>query len=302
MIRNILAAFDGSKASESTLPYLEMLLSRNDANVTLVGVSPSESADDRRVIGDYLTLLAERLRRKGASVEVEVPVGDPAEEILRLAETGRYNFLALTSRGKGGLKRFLFGSVAEEILRRVTIPAFVAHPLAGGATPAPIRTILVPLDGSHRSASVLRAAADLALAHGAKLNLISIVLRTGKDELPVEVAAENLYRDQKHLKAKGLDVGLEVLFGDPAQEILTYARKHGADVIAMTTHGRTGLNRTVYGSITEKVLRKGDLPLLILRTAAIPRTKGRTPQAAKARRRVAETLKPISIEKSSHYP
>lgn len=302
MIRNILAAFDGSKASESTLPYLEMLLSRSDADITLAGVSPSDSADDRRIVGDYLTTLADRLRKKGAFVKVEVPVGDPAEEIVKLAATGAYDFVALTSRGKSGLKRLFLGSVAEGILRRLTVPAFVVHPLPAGATPVPIRTLVVPLDGSHRSGSILPHAADLAFAHGAKLSLVTIVPRTGKDELPVDVAAENLYRDQKSLQARGLDVRLEVLFGDPAEEILTYARNQGADLIALSTHGRTGLDRAVYGSVTEKVLRKGELPLLVLRTAAIPKTKGLSPEAAKARHKAAENLKPISIEKTSHYP
>lgn len=301
MIRKILTALDGTPASESILPYLRMMLALEDANVTLVRVAWTPKDDERRASGDYLSGIAEALRKEGASVKVEVLWGDPAEEIVRLAVEGAYDLVMLASRGKRGLKRWVMGSVAEKVLRHLPVPAFVAHPFGKDERPAPIRKILVPLDGSHRSASVVAPAAALAARLGASIDLLSVVTPRRREKLPVEVAAPNLFRTEKALKERGLEAKLEILMGDPATEILAYAKEKGAGLIALSTHGRTGLDRAVYGSVAETVLRKGRLPLLILRTAAVPRLTLHA-AAQKARHRAYGKLKPVSFEHWGHYP
>jgi nucleotide-binding universal stress UspA family protein len=290
MVQKILVALDGSRASESILPYIEALLGTSDANLTLLTVTRPGSARQARAAKAYLNGQAAPLREKGAFVDVALAQGKPAAEIVRAAHAGAYDLLAMSSRGKSGLRRLVLGSVAEEVLRRASLPVFVSHPLPKGISPASLRSIVVPLDGSHRSASVLPLVTELAKRCGSKVAFVSVVSPTRKDDLPVETAAHNLFAEQKALQKEGLEVELAILYGDPATEILRFAEARGASLLALATHGRTGLDRLRYGSVAEALVRKTSLPMLVVRTAAVVRERVLHPRAVAARRRALETL------------
>src|SRR5262245_60863727 len=162
MVQKILVALDGTRVSESILPYVEALLGTADANLTLfTAVRPGAPREERNAKG-YLEAVAAKLREKGAFVDVAVVSGKPAEQIVAFAQGGGYDLLAMSSRGKSGLKRLVLGSVAEEVLRLAPMPVFVGHPLPKGAPHPELKNIVVPLDGSHRSASILPLVANLA--------------------------------------------------------------------------------------------------------------------------------------------
>jgi nucleotide-binding universal stress UspA family protein len=267
MVQKILTALDGSRTSESILPYLENLLASRDANVTLTRVTSSESASRKQDAAAYLNRIAAPLRGKGAVVDTCVLSGRPGPALVDLAVRGGYSLLMMCTRGKTGLKRLLLGSVAEEVLRRSPIPVLIVHPLGKNPGQMKFRRIVVPLDGSHRSGSILPHLAPLAKAMGAKLLFTTIVEPHAKDELPVEVVARNLFREQKRLHKQGIQTEMTVRYGDPVAEILSFGDVQNADLVALSTHGRTGLDRVRFGSVAESVLRKGKLPLLLLRTA-----------------------------------
>lgn len=267
MLHKILTALDGSKTSESILPYLETLLASQDANVTLVKAVPSTSSARVQEAAAYLNRVAAGLRGKGAIVDTHVLTGPPAPALVDLAVRGHFSMILMCSRGKSGIKRILMGSVAEEVLRRSPIPVLIVHPLAKGAEKMRIKRIVVPLDGSHRSASILPHVAPLAKATGAKLLFMTIVEPRSKHDYPVEVLARNVFREQKRLHKLGIPTELAIRYGDPVVEILAFGDVQNADLVALSTHGRTGLERARYGSVAESVLRKGKLPLLLLRTA-----------------------------------
>lgn len=284
----ILAALDGSPASESVVEHLETLLKRQDADLTLLRVLPKEGTAPHRAAAAYLAEVAERLTRKGALLDTKILVGRPAEQIAAFAAGGGFDLLLLCSRGKAGLKRMLFGSTAEEVLRLASTPVLVVPPKAERPAPSLYRRILVPHDGSHRSAAVLRPAAELATAQEAKLTFVTVVSPTRKEDLPVETVAANLFREQKELQKRGLDVEVAVLYGDPAERVLAFAEENGTDLIALSTHGRTGLDRARYGSVAEALLRKGRRPMLVVRTAAIPKARGSSAAGLKAKHRAYE--------------
>ena len=267
MVRKILAAVDGTSASESILPYLESLLRCQDADVTFVRVVPQESANALQKAYLYLNRLVSAMTRKGAVAASHVLSGRPAARIVDHAVQGKYDLILMGSRGKKGLKRFLLGSVAEEVLRHSPVPVLVAHPPGRNAGEIGLRRILVPLDGSHRSASILPAVATLAKATGAKLIFATVVDPRSREDYPVEVVAKNLFKEQKDLHRAGLSTELCIRFGDAAAEILALGQAMEVDLIALSTHGRTGLERARYGSVTESILRDGKSPLLVLRTA-----------------------------------
>lgn len=143
-----------------------------------------------------------------------------------------------------------------------------------------IRTILVPLDGSPQAESVLPAACRLARAAHATLLLIRVA-QAGPSFIDgayaeieaVTVARRYLDRVAQNLSARGLVVRTDVFVHDPANAIATAALVHGADLIAMCTHGRSGLGRLLLGSVAEAVLHESDVPVLLVRSTA----RGRLP-------------------------
>jgi nucleotide-binding universal stress UspA family protein len=265
MVQKILTALDGSKTSESILPYLEKLLASQDANVTLVQVTASEGEARKRAALAYLERVAAALRARGAVVDVHVLAGKPAPTLVDMAVRGGYSLIVMCTRGKTGLKRLILGSTAEAVLRRSPIPVLVVHPLTTSGEEIKFKRILVPLDGSHRSGSILPHVAPLAKATGARLHFTTIVEPRTKDDLPADVAARALFREQKRLFKQGIQTEISIRYGDPVAEILTLGNIQNADMIALSTHGRTGLERARFGSVAESILRQGRRPLLLLR-------------------------------------
>jgi len=143
---------------------------------------------------------------------------------------------------------------------------------------------LIPLDGSLVAEAILPAFLPLAHPLGMEVALVRVVVPTVKavpvDEVPVESVAavpsiERMLEDaEAYLRAvaatpvfDGLKVVTTVRSGEAPHEIIAAAREIDADVIAMTTHGRTGLKRLLFGSVAEAVLRMADIPVFMLRAA-----------------------------------
>lgn len=266
MVQKFLAALDGGKDSESVLPYLETLLETQDADVTLLHVIPELELPNVQNAHAYLKKAARRLTDKGAVVDVHTLVGTPASMIVNMAAQGHYSLILMCSEGRKGLARLVLGSVTEEVLRHATVPVLVVHPLGQTEKKPQLKRIVVPLDGSHRSASILPHLLPLAVAAGSKLLFVTSIDPRAKDSLPVEVVSKNIFKEQKEMHRQGLKTELAIRYGDPATEILAYSDVQDADLLALSTHGRTGLERVLYGSVAESLLRDSKIPLLVLRT------------------------------------
>lgn len=145
--------------------------------------------------------------------------------------------------------------------------------------------ILVPLDGSPLAEGILPEVAELARRHGAEILLLRVALAhtfPGVDATEaqvhvVEEAETYLAGVERRLAAEGIPVSSAVRYGHAADEILDHAQARRADLIAMCTHGRTGLLRILLGSVAEAVLRGSPVPVLLLRA------KGMAPAWAEAR-------------------
>jgi nucleotide-binding universal stress UspA family protein len=140
--------------------------------------------------------------------------------------------------------------------------------------------ILVPLDGSELAERALPHALDLARCHGRRLSLVRIGLSQlyayspagdgplySEDVLQADqqAAVEYLVRVKARLASADVDVTTEVLSGAVAETLIEYACDKGVDLIVMSTHGRSGLSRWVFGSVADKVLRGAHCPTLIVR-------------------------------------
>ncbi len=140
------------------------------------------------------------------------------------------------------------------------------------------KKILVPLDGSPLDESILPQVTELARAHSAELVLLRVALAHGfpgadPTEAQVEAVREAeryLKEVEQELRRKGLRVASAVRYGKAVEEILDHAAFAGIDLIAMSTHGRTGLARMVMGSVTEQVVRRAPCPVVTVRPAEVP--------------------------------
>jgi nucleotide-binding universal stress UspA family protein len=136
--------------------------------------------------------------------------------------------------------------------------------------------ILFPTDGSDGAAVALEHAIEQAAAHGAQIHVLFVANTTYAGGGAVEgTAIESLRstgRDAvdtavERIADAGLDAEGEVRDGDPYSEILDYAEETAADMIVMGTHGRRGLDRYLLGSVTEKIVRTADVPVLTVRVS-----------------------------------
>lgn len=150
--------------------------------------------------------------------------------------------------------------------------------------------ILVPLDGSPLAEGILSEVAELARLHGAEILLLRVALAhtfPGVDATEAQVQAVQeaegyLAEVERGLTARGIRVSSAVRYGQAAEEILDHAQARHAGLIAMCTHGRTGILRIMLGSVAEAVLRASPVPVLLLRAQAPAPSLAGAPDVAAA--------------------
>lgn len=252
MVKRILVPVDGSPASETILRHLRQLLKSVDIDLCLMHAC-IHATKVKHNGAAYLKELADGLRELFPVVDTELIEGDPAAKIIERAIVGKFDLVALTTRGWSGLQKLLFGSTAQTLMHNCPVPLLVAPP---DAVAASFKTILVPLDGSVRAKSILPLAASLAKAAGGRI----LLMTAGRPVWRLESAREAL---------EGVPVDVVALPGKPAKAILEAAAGEKADLIALSTHGRTGSEKAFFGSVTEAVLHAAHVPLLVKRTAGL---------------------------------
>lgn len=143
--------------------------------------------------------------------------------------------------------------------------------------------VLFPTDGSDATRAALKHALDIAGQYGATLHVLSVVgddpFRTEEGHEDATVTAERTVAAvETRVQREDVTVTTSVRHGDPHEEILAYADEHGIDLIVMGTHGRTGIDRALLGSVTERVVRTANVPVVTVRTSDEPTI--RTAEAA----------------------
>jgi nucleotide-binding universal stress UspA family protein len=194
----------------------------------------------------------------------------------------------MSTHGHGGLGRWLYGSVADEVLRRMPVPVLLVSAVCtqtAWAENKPAR-VVVPLDGSSLASEALRPARDLATALGGEMLLLAVVeptvvypdgyLERGVDLETVETQQASHYLDTvataQRTASSVPPVSTRVAHGDAAAEICAVDRAVGADAIAMATHGRGGLARLLLGSVATRTIHQSSVPVLVYRPVAVRQT------------------------------
>lgn len=271
----VLVPLDGSSLAEQVLPWVEHICLQaaepgEPPRIDLLSVIPEAKPEEGKTARAHLEEVQRRLAGLGLEAAVHLRIGEPAQAILACARAEAPDLVAMCSHGRGGIARLVRGSVAEQVLRRCERPLLLVTPRTG--EPAPVGKVLVPLDGSDRSAAVLPLVERVARAEKASV----VLLRTIPDPVTRPVMAATFTPEwvqaslapwKQRLEARGLAVEAHAGTGDPAREITREAERIGAGLIAMTTHGHEGFERLVEGSATEQVLRQARIPLLVVRAA-----------------------------------
>lgn len=316
MFERILIPLDGSPRAELILSQVGRILHREDSEILLlrvVDIPVSIGRVNMTAVRDaereeaqrYLHGLTGRFRENGAKVHGRVAEGFPAEVILETARTEGATLIAMSTHGRTGLARWALGSVTEKVARGSHVPLLLVRSFRrtskGDLEPSvpeelPFRRILVPVDGSPTSMSILGPAEKFARLSNSNVlvlhvespytppspvlpgmeivfpETIPLATRSNEDDVTARAALR--------FSQAGLPASRLTTIGEPASEILDLSVNRGMDLIALGTHGRTGLDRWALGSVAERVLRSTEVPLLLVRTPA-PAPSARQPAARK---------------------
>jgi nucleotide-binding universal stress UspA family protein len=299
MYHSIMIPLDRSSFGEHALPLARSIARRTGASLQLAyvympgqplamdAIPPYDrgfEAQDRAHDRAYLDRLAERMDADG-SIDVTVTMldGQIAEALLANVVAEKVDLVVMATHGRGALSRFWLGSVADRLVRRATAPVLLVRPQEGSpdlAHEPVLHQVLVPLDGSALAEQVLAHATALGTSMDAEYTLLQAI-----EPLAGEYGAE-LYATEKgqvafarlqeqgqtylegvaaRLRAEALRVRTAIVVGPPARAILEYAHSHPVDLIAMTTHGRSGIANLLIGGVADKVLRGTTVPVLLYR-------------------------------------
>lgn len=292
MFRTILVPLDGSPLAERALQSAvaiadgleaKLILLRVVPQFTILAADPNLYAEMRRLGEDetiaYLRSVEEALPPR-VQVEVACEDGPAGDAIVKYAGSHNVDLIIMSSHGRSGVTRWVYGSVAEQVLRQAPCATMVT--CANSEVPLlKYRRILVPLDGSELAEEAIDPALILARALEAELYLLRVtqsahaMMETVSmaevfDQIhEQEVAEAESYLQQKYGNLPNDHVFFEVLTAanSVADTIIDYTATHRIDLIVMSSHGRTGWRRLVYGSVAEKVLRGACCATLIVRSS-----------------------------------
>jgi nucleotide-binding universal stress UspA family protein len=300
METRILVPLDGSRLAEQSLPYAMTLGRSLPAELVLLcavsvpsdvqealekaGLTPDPLLEELEIEAcEYLEAMSHLLSKNGLSFSHAVLRQLAADAIVEYAGQADTQLIVIASHGYTGIERWTHGSVAERVLQSAPVPVLLVRakdePTHRLPEPRPCRRILVSLDGSKLAEQVLPAVIPIATALGCELTLFRVQADysagpvTGRWYLPQNWRLETAGRDAlaylehvaSHLKEQGVEVSAATGVGPVAQSIIDYAEAHDVDLIAMCTHGRTGIARWALGSVADRVLRAGDKPILLVR-------------------------------------
>jgi len=289
MYKKMLVPLDGSKLAESVLAFAARLAGRLGLEVTLLHVCDEPSSEF--MCKAYIDHVA-ATTAKGFTVRGEVATGEAARTILDFARKNRVDLILMATHGRSGISGWTTGSVAHKVLAGAQSPVLLMRPGKPAIKPDKWpENILVPLDGSPLAEAVLPHIEALAKQGG--LEMSALLLRVCEPPVlladypeaiqrltweehvkKATAAAEKTCRVylgdvEKRLGAVGVKVhSTEAALGDNvADRIAEYLNKHPCDLIAMTTHGKSGASEWPYGRVVDRLIKTTDVPLFLVRPA-----------------------------------
>ena len=246
---------------------------------------------------NYLNGWKEKFIEDGLSAEILLLRGVAVDAILNTVADMNIDLLAITSQGQSGLKKVIYGSVSAALLNRATCPLLITS----ADTKVSLKTnnrVLVPIDGSKESEQILPHVQHISQLYNAKIILVRVIPSPNHKaafvnldkEIKEEIVPEHLLSQLgKHQeldrikKAKNYllnwrnqfrehdyEVEVNLLYGRPIDSIMAVAQESEADLIAMTSSAKAGLEQFFYGSVASGLLSRLARPMLIIHTSDVP--------------------------------
>ena len=284
MKKRYLVPLDGSELAEHALPWARLLARKFDAQVELLRcfeplaavymmpefASPAPVYFDQtslfEQIDEYLKGLAQTLP-DGMAVKTRCE-GDPGTVILERAESEEVEAIVLASHGRGGIGRWLLGSVTTKVVRGGRVPVLVISSHTEVQEDPKFDKILLPLDGSPTSEVAIDKAVELAVAFNAELVLYQGIAHSPitnpafDSEVKLEIANAKKYLKKVGASHPELRYRVLVDIAGPAKGILKHAGD--CDLVVMGSHGRSGVQRWLLGSVAEKAIQSATKPVMIV--------------------------------------
>lgn len=292
-IQRVLFPTDFSDGAKRAFPQAAYLANWHDADLHILNVTGRHRHDYEETKDNFpisIDRLTDWLRRPHKSVtssnwpdlealpitQEQVESAEPAERILSYAEDEGIDVIVMGTHGRRGVDRMLFGSVTEEVVRKAPCPTFTVRADADVAPDQAVRRVLAPVDFSDASQSAIRHAKEIALTYGAEIDLLHVVEEPfyppayglGEPGFPTDEVVASVEEELADLARTEIGyehVMIEARTGDPSREILDYIDDNGVDLTVIATHGRTGLNRMLIGSVAERVLRQSPTPVFVVK-------------------------------------
>ena len=302
--RNILVPLDGSELAEKALEpanqvAMAMAQYRNEPRpvkltllrvlspMALLAADPYLYDEMMRMSSDeaqaYLNQVASTMTASGVVIETKIVNGSSAEAIVQYAEGAGIDLIVMSSHGRTGSRRWVYGSVAEKVMHHAPCATAIIRAHVE-VSMFQNRKILVPLDGSELAERALGPALALARAVNSNVYLLRVVaagepmaesMRPTGEQVEAALAAADLEEKgeaEAYLQSvfsqfenTRLFFDVQTTSGDVADTIVTYADDNHIDLIVISSHGRSGLGRWLHGSVAEKVLRGATCATLIVR-------------------------------------
>jgi len=300
MFDRILLPLDGSELAETAIPYVRVLATQLKAEVFIIHACPLEHRAYHHMHQIYMDKMSDNFKQtlreneqanEQLNIHTEIIPGDPTDVILDYVQKKAISMVAMTSHGTSGFREWAMGSVADKVVRGVRVPTLLIHTKLSRNTTEndkSFKKILLPLDMSDASKTAVPYTVQLAKKLDAKITLFSMVQTifskqidsTGLgftttnlgvnwkliDDTAKNNAEKYLEDIEGEIQKAGANVTHQSKIGnDAAYEILEMEKETQYDLIVMATRGRSNIARWALGSVTEKVLRGGDRPILVIR-------------------------------------
>lgn len=269
-IKHIMVPVDQWEFAGNIVKFSEVIAQAFSARVSLLHVSPDLS---RLPDSERNPALAEQERlssdfRARSSMDVNLRMGEPASEIVKYALLEHADLIAMPTHGRQGIDRMVNGSITEEVLRHSPVPLLMCNEserTASGHSLERIRRILLPVYTPAAVQPIMPLLINLARHMDSEIVLYHDdrgINDVGTSLEPQE-AAQAMELSSERLTREGVRHTIVRATSEPvATDILNKVSNMNIDLVAMTTHGRTGLMRGIFGSVTEAVLRHSPCPLL----------------------------------------
>ena len=296
-LQKILFPTDFSKCAEQALAHAVFLAEKYGAEIHVLHVitifedQPSvvsnEIAETKEMVRKLEDIAEKQLNKivdshSADDIKITTEVKrslSAAPAILEYASENKIDLIVMGTHGRRGLGHLLLGSAAEEVIRLAPCPVFTIRELKEPKPVMQVNNILVPIDFSNYSEKALAYASEIAQSYNAQLQLLHIIEETmhpafsvtGKSsifDLIPGIKDDSKKRTEKMLNKFVSDKVKSKVFiqgGRAANDIIKFAKENSTDLIVIATHGLTGLEHMLLGSVTEKVVRMAHCPVFTVK-------------------------------------